>query len=115
MQKDLTEAILTDCQIYGLSAWNVFLKGTIQNNLIITREDEPLITVDNLKVAQFIYLLLNNNEIRDVITTLTTKIVLIPGRFTPQHKRVLNVLKDTLRTMDYVQSYLTLKNPQTEI
>ena len=36
--------------------------------------------LDNLKVAQFVYLLLNNAEIRDVIDTITSKVVLILGR-----------------------------------
>jgi len=49
-------------------------------NLIITDDNEPTITVDNLEVAQFIYLLLNNQKIRDVIDTITSKVVLILGR-----------------------------------
>ena len=39
-----------------------------QNHLlVITRWDEPTITVDNIEVAQFIYLMLHNQKIRDVI------------------------------------------------
>jgi hypothetical protein len=40
---------------------------TKQQNLIITDRDQPVITVDNIQVAQFIYLLLENEEIRGVI------------------------------------------------
>jgi len=36
-----------------------------------------MITVDNLEVAQFIYLLLNNQKIRGIIDTITSKVVLI--------------------------------------
>jgi hypothetical protein len=46
----------------------VLLEEATLNNLVITREDEPAITVDNLEVAQFIYLLLHNEKIREVIT-----------------------------------------------
>jgi hypothetical protein len=46
--------------------------------LIITPPDEPVVTVDNLEVAQFVYLLLNNEKIRDVINTIGEKGVLIP-------------------------------------
>jgi hypothetical protein len=51
--------------------------------LIITPENKPgpEITVDNIEVAQFIYLLLHNQKIRDVIDTITSKVVLILGRF----------------------------------
>lgn len=51
---NFTEATPTDCTIYGIAAWNVQLENAIQKNLIITQEDEATITVDNLKVAQFI-------------------------------------------------------------
>jgi hypothetical protein len=52
-------------------------EGTKQQNLVITHGNEPVITVDNIKVAQFIYLLLDNKEIRDVIDTIGRKLVLI--------------------------------------
>ena len=58
---------LTGCRIYGVSAWRLKLEGTKQQNLVITRADEPEITVDNIEVAQFIYLLLHNEKIRDVL------------------------------------------------
>jgi hypothetical protein len=55
---------------------------TSGRNLIITATAEPDITVDNIEVAQFFYLMLNNKKIRDVIDTITSKVVLILGRFT---------------------------------
>ena len=62
----LTGADLTGCRIYGVSAWGLKLERTKQENLVITHEDEPAITVDNIEVAQFVYLLLHNEKIRDV-------------------------------------------------
>jgi hypothetical protein len=87
----------TDCRIYGVSAWGLKLGGTKQQNLIITPRDEPAITVDNIEVAQFIYLMLNNQQIRDVIDTITSKAVLILGRFTDERKAVLDALREELR------------------
>jgi hypothetical protein len=52
--------------------------------------------VDNIKVAQFIYLLLNNEEVRNVIDTITSKAVLILGRFSDDRKPILNALRDAL-------------------
>ena len=43
---------------------------------------EPDITVDNIEVAQFVYLILHNEKIRDMIDTVGYKGVLILGRFT---------------------------------
>ena len=94
---DFTGATLTGCHIYGISAWSLKLEGAKQQNLVITDGDEPEITVDNIEVAQFIYLLLHNQKIRDVIDTITSKAVLILGRFTDERKAVLDALRDELR------------------
>jgi uncharacterized protein YjbI with pentapeptide repeats len=101
VETNFTDATITGCSIYGVSAWNVILEGTDQNNLIISKEGEPVVTVDNLEVGQFIYLMLNNAKIRDVINTITSKGVLILGRFSdPQRKSVLDGLKEKLREFD---------------
>jgi len=111
---NFTEATLTDCNIYGIAAWNVQLENAIQNNLIITQKDEAAITVDNLKVAQFIYLMLTNREIRDVIETLTTKSVLILGRFTPERKAILDALREVLREHNYLPILFDFDQPSTQ-
>jgi uncharacterized protein YjbI with pentapeptide repeats len=92
---------LTNCRIWGISAWGIQLEGAIQTNLIITPEEEPAITVNDLELAQFIYLLLNNKKIRQVIDTITSKVVLILGRFTSERKAVLDALREELREHDY--------------
>src|SRR5262249_7810145 len=87
----ITSADLTGCRIYGVSAWKLKLDETTrQQNLVITDPDEPEITVDNIEVAQFVYLMLNNQKIREVIDTITSKAVLILGRFTEERKAVLD-------------------------
>jgi hypothetical protein len=88
---------LTGCRIYGVSAWGLKLDGAKQQDLVITPENEPEITVDNIEVAQFVYLLLHNQKICDVINTITSKAVLILGRFTKERKAVLDALRDELR------------------
>ncbi|RWC00583.1 MAG: pentapeptide repeat-containing protein [Mesorhizobium sp.] len=97
---DFTNTDLTGCRVYGVSAWGLKLDGAKQQNLIITDHGEPEITVDNIEVAQFIYLLLHNQKIRDVIDTITSKAVLILGRFTPERKEVLDMLREELRRRD---------------
>jgi hypothetical protein len=100
---DLTGADLTGCRIHGVSAWGVKLDSNAkQQNLVITRGYEPTITVDNIEVAQFVYLMLNNQKVRDVIDTITSKAVLILGRFTDERKAVLDALRDELRKRNYL-------------
>jgi uncharacterized protein YjbI with pentapeptide repeats len=110
---DLTNADLTDCRIYGISAWDLKLEGAKQQNLIITPEGEPAVTVDNIEVAQFIYLMLNNKKIRDVIDTITSKVVLILGRFTDERKAILDALREELRKRDYLPILFDFEVPAT--
>ena len=67
--------------------------------------------MDNLEVAQFIYLLLNNEKIRDVIDTITSKAVLILGRFTEERKAILDALRDTLRQRNYLPILFDFDKP----
>ena len=110
---NLTCANLSNCFIHGIAAWNVHLEDAIQKNLIITLEHEPTITVDNLEVAQFIYLLLNNPKIRDVIDTIAKKAVLILGRFTPERKAVLDALREALRIHGYLPILFDFEKPSS--
>jgi hypothetical protein len=89
---------LINCRVFGTSTWGVRTNAnTKQSNLIISHEGESLITVDNIEVAQFIYMLLNNEKVRDVIDTLGMKGVLIIGRFTEERKAILHAIRDELR------------------
>jgi hypothetical protein len=113
LNTDLRGANLTDCRIHGISAWRLKLEGAKQQNLIITHQDEPTVTVDNIEVGQFIYLMLNNQKVRDVIDTITSKAVLILGRFTDERKAVLDALREELRKRDYLPILFDFDVPAT--
>jgi hypothetical protein len=89
--------VFTRCKVFGVSAWA--LKGTPedQQELDISGIEEPSVTVDDLEVAQFIYLMLNNEKIRHVIDTITSKVVLILGAFSNKRKPTLDRLRHELR------------------
>lgn len=111
---DLTGATITGCYVYGTSAWNLELDHTTQRNLVISDSLDGGITVDNLEVAQFIYMLTNNKKIRALIDTITSKAVLILGRFTPERKTVLDALRDKLREHDYVSIIFDFEKPSSK-
>ena len=113
VETNLEEATLTSCSVYGISVWDVELEGAKQDNLIITRRGEPSITVDNLKVAQFIYLLLDNKEIREVIDTAAKKAILILGRFTPERKAILDAMREALRIHGYAPILFDFDKPSS--
>lgn len=111
VEAGLEDADLTGCRVYGISVWNARLGGAAQRNLIITPPQEPVITVDNLEMAQFLYLLLNNERIRHVIDAITSKVVLILGRFTPERKQVLDAIREELRTRNYTPVLFDFEKP----
>ena len=97
----LEGADLSNSYVYGISAWNLKTnQDTKQRGLVVTDifdQGEPKITVDNLEIAQFIYLLLNRRNLRTVLNTITSKSVLLLGRFTPERKAVLDAIANELR------------------
>jgi hypothetical protein len=88
------------------------LERTTQQDLVITSADEPEITVDNIEVAQFVYLLLHNQKLRDVIDTITSNAVLILGRFTDERKAILDALREELRKRDYLPILFDFEKPR---
>lgn len=99
----LEGANLSDCKVYGVAVWDIRTdEQTEQTNLIVTPDDQAVVTVDSLEVAQFIYLMLHNRNIRQVIDTITSKVVLILGRFTHERKLTLEGVRAHLRRRGYL-------------
>src|SRR5262249_36038724 len=59
-------------------------------------------------------LLLHNKNIRDVIDPITSKIVVILGRFTPERKAILDAIRDVLRRHDLLPLLFDFQKPQSE-
>ncbi len=115
VETNLANADLTGCCIYGVSVWNVKLnERTEQKNLIISAWGEPEVAVDNIEVAQFVYLLLHDEKIRDVIDTVGRKGVLLLGRFTEGRIAVLERLRDELRKRGYLPIVFNFDKPETK-
>ena len=89
-------------------------EGTKQQGLIITPEGEAEITVDDLEVAQFVYLLLHNEKIRKIIDTVGNKGVLLLGRFTEGRIAVLERLREELRKRGYLPIVFNFDKPETK-
>lgn len=115
IETNMVRAILNGCKIYGISAWGLKLDGAQQNDLIITPCDEPAVSVDNLEVAQFIYLLLHNDKVCKVIDTITSKVVLVLGHFTSEHKGILDAIRDEIRKRDYLPVIFDFDKPSSHV
>jgi len=112
IRTDLRNANLSRCNVYGTSVWDVQLEGAKQENLVITPLFKPVITVDNLEVAQFVYLLLNHKKLRDVFNAMTERGVLILGRFGGGGLEVLQAIAAKLREAKYLPIIFNFERPQ---
>jgi uncharacterized protein YjbI with pentapeptide repeats len=108
---NLEGADLSGSFVYGVATWNAKLTGAIQKDLVITTDDEPQITVDNLEVAEFVYRLLKNEKFRGVMDTVAEKVVLILGRFSSERKPTLTTIKTALRQHNLVPIIFDFEKP----
>lgn len=113
IEANVQDCTIEGCRVYGVSAWNIKGIPKQQQNLIITSKSEIELSVDDLEVAQFVYLLLNNEKIRNVIDTVAKKGVLILGRFTQKRLDVLKVVSDNLRKFGYLPILFTFTKPDS--
>ena len=121
IRTNFKNADLTGAHVYGASVWDVNLEGAIQNDLVVTespemnkglRESSAVVTADNLEMAQFLHLLLTNKKLRDVIDTITSKVVLILGRFSGKQMPVLARLKILCRDHGLLPVLFDFEGPQ---
>lgn len=142
VRTNLSGATIDGCYVFGCSTWDINLEGSQQRDLMIcpyhehspdnpyeaeripthlsqdrasdrTEHAQTTITVDRLDVASFIYLLLNNKSLRDVIDTVASRAVLILGRFSPAHKPTLERLREHLRTKHYLPIVFDFDGPHS--
>ncbi len=112
VRTNFARANLMGCLIYGISAWDLSLEEANQTNLVITSSNEPNITVDDLEVAQFIYLLLNHKKLRNVINAVTDRGVLILGRFGDGGLELLQAIAAKLRELNYLPIIFDFERPE---
>jgi hypothetical protein len=114
VEATLERARLTGSRVYGVSVWKATFNGAEQSDLVITPKDESVITVDNLQVAQFIYLMTKNQQIREAIDTITSKVVVILGNFSEDRKRVLDAIREELRRLDRIPVLFDWDRPRSK-
>ena len=105
-ETNLSGAIINDCNIYGTAVWNVDVTGARQSHLRI-----GAVEVDNLEVGQFVHLLLDNRKVRTFIDTLTSKVVLILGRFRAERLAILEAIRNDLRSRGYLPVLFDFEKP----
>ena len=113
LRSDLTGASITNSRVFGISSWKVTLDNSIQKNLNITPPDEPYISVDDIDVAQFIYLLLNYQLFGKKVENIIKKTVLLLGNFESDRKIVLQKLRDCFKQNGYTPIIFDFDKPNS--
>ena len=112
VKTNLEGADLVGCRVYGCSVWDIRGEPEAQKDLLISHTEDGDITTDDIEVAQFIYLMYDNKMIRTVINSITSKGVLILGRFSPpERKAVLDGLRDKLREFNLLPIVFDFDRP----
>lgn len=111
VKTDLSNTVIDGSCVYGISAWDLILDGSRQQNIYISDNDRS-ITVPSIELAQFISLLVNNSKIRDVIDSITSKVVLILGCFSEDRKIILDQIKHELQRRDYLPVLFDFDGPK---
>lgn len=114
MAADLRGADLRGARVYGLATWDAKLcdDERLRCGLVLTPEGRPAVEVDNLDVAQFLYVLLTGARLGPAFDALGDKGVLILGRFTHERKAVLDALRDALRARGFVPVIFDFDRPR---
>lgn len=112
VKTDFSNAVIDGVFVYGTSTWDLKLEGATQQNIYISSESLT-ITVPDLELAQFIALLVRNSNIRKIIDTITSKVVLILGRFTPERKTILDAIKVEIQTHGFLPVLFDFEGPQS--
>jgi hypothetical protein len=108
----LKGSTIRSCSVYGSAVWNVDTTGSVQEDLRITPLEVTRISVDDLETAQFLHLLITNKKLRRIIDTVTSKVVLLLGRFTPDRKAVLDAIRVRLRELNYIPVMFDFEKPE---
>jgi len=108
---NLSDTDLGYARIYGVAVWDVVGTPRDANNLIVTPSGAATISIDSLPMAQFMYMLIHNENFRAVLDTLTTKVVLILGNFGEKRKEVLDGIRDKLRQIGLIPVLFDFSGP----
>lgn len=108
---EVSGAHFVGCAVYGMAVWDIHGVPAECVDLRITELGSTLVTVDDLRIAQFIHLLIDNAGVRSVIESITAKVVLLLGRFSASRKGVLDDLRRALRQNNFVPIIFDFERP----
>ena len=114
VRTDLRGANLVDARVFGISAWNIQTDEHTLQDLIVAQDEktgQASLRADDLQTAQLLALMLDGAGVRRVLDSVTSKLVLVLGSFSPEEKPALDALRRALQGEDYVAVTFDFQRP----
>jgi hypothetical protein len=114
VRADLRGADLSGAGVHGVSAWDLKSDGATRwRDLVLMPPWQPVLTTDDLELAQLICLLAYGRKTRTVLEAVTSRVVLILGSSEAGSKPAVEAVKEALREQAaaYVPVVLDLGPP----
>ena len=113
----ISNAKLVGCKVYGLSAWDLQQQDAparISSLEVTPPATEAPILVDSLEAAQVVHSALGGAPFRDAINEMTSKGVLLLGRFSPSEQfLMMKSLKNALRQQQLIPIMFDFERPSS--
>jgi hypothetical protein len=100
--------------VYGISVWGIRGTPADQTALLVTPPEERNLRTDSLALAQLIYFLIQNEHARDLIDTVTYRLVLVLGNFKDERKAVLEAVRSALRDIGFMPMIFDFEGPSSK-
>jgi hypothetical protein len=100
--------------VYGISVWGIKGSPACETDLLVTPPEEPALRTDGLGLAQLIYFLIQDEHARDLIDTVTNRLVLVLGNFKDDRKAVLVAVRSALKGIGFMPIIFDFKRPSSK-
>jgi hypothetical protein len=99
----------------GVEEWDRYREAhpRFKPGLVINKENESPVLVDDLEVAQFVHLILNHQKLRKAINAVSERGVLLLGRFKDGGYEVLQAVAAKLRELKYLPILFDFERPES--
>jgi hypothetical protein len=112
---DIEGTKISGCRVFAANAWDLIGEFYEQQDLILTAGEDPVVTVDDIRIAQFIQAYLRSEAIRKAASSISFRAVLILGRFEfLERKAVMKSLTNKLREYGLLPIVVDLDPPSDD-
>lgn len=107
-------ADLGSSDVHGASVWGLKGVPADETGLLVTAQGEHDLRSDSFALAQLIYFLTRGENTRDLIDTVSSRLVLILGNFKQERMAMLNAVRSALRGIGCMPIIFDFEGPKTQ-